>query len=149
MPHFTLQISPQGPLLNAVVRISEERHNALTASSLPIPKQINIRALIDTGASCTCVDPSVLTSLALSPTGNATINTPSTGNTPISVDQYDVSIIVPGASSNHAPLVFGTIPVICSELLSLQGFHALIGRDILEHCFLSYNGSSGYFTLAF
>lgn len=149
MPHFTLQLTPRGPLLTAVVRVSEERHRALVQNNAPIPNQIPIRALVDTGASITCMDPSVLRGLSLTPTGSATINTPSTGNTPVSVDQYDVSIIIHGSTAAHPPLVFNTIPVIHTELLQSQGFHALIGRDILEHCLFYYNGTSGLFTLAY
>jgi predicted aspartyl protease len=149
MPHFTLQLSPKGPLLTVVVRVSDERYRALVANNHPIPAPVTIRALIDTGASITCIDPSVLRSLSLSPTGSATVNTPSTGNTPVSADQYDVSITIHGSTNSQIPLVFNTIPVIQAELLLVQGFHALIGRDILEHCFFSYNGSAGFFTLAY
>lgn len=149
MPHFTLQVSPQGPLLSAVVRISQERHLALTTNKLPVPNPVAIRALVDTGASATCIDPSVLQSLQLTPTGNASMNTPSTGKQPVSVDQYDVSILVPPSGANQIPLIFNTIPVICTELLSSQGFHALIGRDVLMHCIFTYNGSTGLFTLAY
>jgi hypothetical protein len=91
----------------------------------------------------------ILQKLSLEPTGRATVNTPSTGNTPVSVDQYDVSIVIHGASASQPPLNFGTIPVIHAELFGVQGFHALIGRDILEHCLFVYNGSSGIFTLSY
>lgn len=149
MPHFTLQLTPRGPLLTAVVRVSEERRRALLANAVAVPNPVPIRALVDTGASITCMDPWVLNLLSLSPTGSVTINTPSTGSAPVTVDQYDVGITIHGSSASHAPLVFNTIPVIRTELLQTQGFHALIGRDILEHCLFSYNGSSGFFTLAY
>jgi hypothetical protein len=45
--------------------------------------------------------------------------------------------------------MFRTIPVVASELLVSQGFHALIGRDILNQCLFSYNGSMKLFTLAY
>ena len=54
-------------------------------------------------------------------------------------------LIVP----NGTPLVFATIPVVCCELLTSQGFHALIGRDILDRCLFVYNGSVKLFTLAY
>ena len=110
---------------------------------------VQIRGLIDTGASGTCVDPSVLTTLGLSPTGSVTVNTPSTGNQPHVADQYDVSLLIPGALATHAPLAVPNLPVMCAELLTAQGFHALIGRDILSHCLFSFNGAMGLFTLAY
>ena len=149
MPYFTLQLSPQGPLLNAFIGVSEARRGALTAAGLPIPSAVHIRALIDTGASNTCADPSVLQTLGLTPTGVVTVNTPSTGSQPHNADQYDVSLIVPGSGPTHAPLIVNNLPVICAELVLQQGFHALVGRDILAQCLLEYNGATGLFTLAY
>ena len=45
-------------------------------------------------------------------------------------------------------LLSQTLPVIASELFAAQGFHALIGRDILSQCVFMYNGN-GFFTLAY
>lgn len=147
MPHFTLQVSSNGPVLTAVVAASQARAAALKAAGQPIPTPVPIRALIDTGASCTCVDPSVLKTLNLTPTGSVSVNTPSTGASPHTADQYDVALVIPPA--NGTPLVFQTIPVVASELLAAQGYHALIGRDILDRCLFAYNGDAGLFTLAY
>lgn len=76
------------------------------------------------------------------------VNTPSTGATPHSADQFDVALFIPGPP-NSVPLIFQTIPVISAELWAAQAFHALIGRDILDKCVLVYNGSVKQFTLAF
>ena len=148
MPHFTLQISPQGALLAAGIGISEARRTALKDAGQTIPKIVPIQAIIDTGASATCVDPSVVQTLNLTPTGNAPVVTPSTGNQPVNADQYDVSLIVP-AGQNQVPFYIANLPVLCMELLTSQGFHALIGRDVLIQCIFSYNGTAGWFTLAY
>jgi len=49
--------------------------------------------------------------------------TPSTGTTPHIAETYDIGLIIP--------------------------HHALIGRDILRKCVLSYNGDRGWYTLAY
>ena len=149
MPHFTLQLINEGPLVTAIAAASQARVAALTAAGQPVPNAVPMRALIDTGASCTCIDPSVLTSLQLAPTGTVTLNTPSTGSQPHVAYQYDISLVIPGPSAGHAPLVFQNLAVCCTELLVAQGFHALIGRDVLQHCVMTYNGSAGFFTLAY
>jgi hypothetical protein len=112
------------------------------------PAPFKYLLLIDTGASCTCVDPSVLSSLNLTPTGPVTMNTPSTGSTPHTAFQYDVSLFIPGSAANQPPLSLPNIAVAAAELLTAQGFHALIGRDILAHCVLVYNGG-GLLILAY
>jgi hypothetical protein len=96
--------------------------------------------------SGTRVDPAVLDALALTPTGSVLVATASTGSAPHPLDQYDVAIVVPGASPNHAPPFVENIPVLSAELLQQHGFHALIGRDILSLCLLSYDGMMGTFT---
>jgi hypothetical protein len=121
---------------------------ALQAANSPVPAPVPIRALVDTGASCSCVDPSVLTSLGLTPTGSARINTPSNGSEPVDLPQYDVALIIPPATPGQSPLIFPIIPVVASQLRA-QGIEALIGRDILSHCILVYNGTVNFFSLAF
>lgn len=89
----------------------------------------------------------VFQALGLQPTGSTPILTPSTGQTPIDADTYDVGIVIPNAP-NQA-LIIQNMPVGASELFQAQGFHALLGRDILQRCVLNYNGSIGLFTLAY
>lgn len=43
-----------------------------------------------------------------------------------------------------------TLAVVEAQLLLVvQGFHALIGRDLLSGCLFTYNGTTNQFTLAF
>ena len=144
-----MQLTPAGPILTGYIGVSLAKRNALTAANQPVPNVVQIRGLVDTGASGTCVDPSVLTSLGLTPTGSVTVNTPSTGSQPHTADQYDVSLMIPGALATHAPLSVPNLAVMCAELLLAQGFHALIGRDILARCLFAYNGTTNTFTLAY
>jgi hypothetical protein len=146
---FTLQIDPaNGPVLTVVIGVSVARGDALMTAGRPVPAGISARALIDTGASCTCVDPSILVKLALTPTGTVSVHTPSTGPAAHLAEQYDVSLLVPGAGAHHVPLALPAIPVMAAEL-SVQGIDALIGRDVLRDCIFIYNGSVGLFTIAF
>jgi hypothetical protein len=142
--HFTIQVSPQGPIVNAIVGVSVPRRDALVAAGQPVPNVVQIRGLLDTGASHSGLDPIVLTALGLTPTGTVMVNTPTTGTTPVAVDQYDVAFLIP--VQNGPPLFNQTLPVTATELFAAQ--HALIGRDILSQCVFVYNGS-GFFTLAY
>lgn len=146
MPHFTLQVSQSGPIVTAFVGVSVPRRTALIAAGRPVPDIVRISGLLDTGASGTAIDPSVLTALGLTPTGTTLVLTPTTGATPQPAEQYDVGFVIP--APNGAPLFSQTLPVIASDLLAAQGFHALIGRDILSQCVFVYNGS-GFFTLSY
>ena len=147
MPHFTITLTQQAPIVVMLVGVSAARQQALTAAGQPLPAPQNIRAMIDTGASHTCIDPMVFTALGLQPTGSTPMLTPSTGPTPIDADTYDVSILIPNGAQQG--LLIPNMAVSASELFVAQGFHALIGRDILQRCVLTYNGASAIFTLAY
>lgn len=133
-------------MADAIIGVSAPRMQALQQAAQPVPAAQQVRVLIDTGASGTCVDPSVLTSLGLTPTGQVPVNSATSGQTPVMCDQYDVGLIIPGPTG---PFIAPTIPVTAHELLVAQGFHALIGRDVLARCVFVYNGTMGLFTLAY
>ena len=131
-----------------VVTVSEPRKDALNKAGLAIPPSQTIKALVDTGASCTCIDPTVLEPLNLAPTGTVSAHTPSTGSTPAVMNQFDVGMVIYGATADHPPFHLPTVAVMETPLRG-QGFDALLGRDILSNCLLVYNGTLGRFTLAF
>lgn len=65
MPHLALQVSAGGPLIDVVVAVSRARRVALEAAGQSVPNPVLIRALVDTGASCTNIDPVVFVQLGL------------------------------------------------------------------------------------
>lgn len=146
MPHVTAQITAGGPILDFAIGVSGPRAEALQKSNEVVPPSMKIRGLIDTGASSTCVDPTCLDALGLSPTGQVPIHTPSTeAGTPKIHRQFDISLTLmhPGIS-----YTFKTLAVVESHLVH-QGYHALIGRDVLKNCLFVYNGDEETFSLAF
>lgn len=147
MPHFTLTFGPVGPLIHAFVGISEPRFHALQKESKPLPQPIVVKALVDTGASHTAVDPSVIKPLGLSPRRIAKTITPSTGAVAHKCHTYDISIHVP---MGEAKALFSkpAWEVTCLDLKH-QGFEMLLGRDVLGNCLLVYDGKAGSFSMAF
>jgi len=69
-------------MVNAALGVSEARRQALLTAGQAVPQFVSIRALLDTGASMTCVDPTVIAALGLAPTGMTQMITPSTGAVP-------------------------------------------------------------------
>ena len=146
MPSVNLQIISLGPVIDVHIGVSSPRRLAMEHAKLEIPKPVKCRLLIDTGASGTCVDSSIIKQLSLTPSGVVDIHTPSTsaGNTH-SCNQYDTSLIILHPALNR---IFQAIPVIESQF-SHQGIDGLLGRDILKSCLFIYNGELGIYTLSF
>lgn len=135
-------------MVDAAVLVSDARRQALQDAGQDVPPPQTIRALIDTGASISAVDPTVLRALGLTPTGEAEIHTPSTGGTAMRVDTYDVQIAILAGRPGDLHFISETVQVTSSALIS-QGFHALIGTDILRSCILYYNGADSLFTISY
>lgn len=135
-----------GPLLQFGVSVNKPRAEALRAASQPVPSPILITGLIDTGASCTCIDSSILRQLAIPVSGTTPVHTPSTkASAPHIANQYDISLILAHPLMTRT---FHAIPVTEAQLVH-QGIQALIGRDILSFCLFTYDGAAQSFCLAF
>lgn len=97
MPSFTTQVPNlhlAGPVVEVVVAPPADLIEALKQQGNPIPKNVKLHAMIDTGATCCVVNPQVIQGMGLSPIGSSTVNTPS--STIVTCLQYKVSIHFPG-----------------------------------------------------
>ncbi|MER2583834.1 MAG: aspartyl protease family protein [Candidatus Competibacter sp.] len=143
---MTLALLAEGPVISAHIGVAGPRRDALIKAGQPVPTLIPCRLLVDTGASSTCVDSTILQQLQLSPSGVIDVHTPSTtaGNAH-QCFQYDVSLAI--AQTGWHWNIQAT-PVLESHLAH-QGIDGLLGRDILAYCLLFYNGQGGFFTLGF
>jgi predicted aspartyl protease len=127
------------------VGVSQPRQKALESAGQSVPAPVLIQGLIDTGASGTAIDPSIIQGLGLQQTGSMPIHTPSTGSVPHQVSTYDVCITIPFAG---VTFTLGALQVFESSL-SVQGIQALIGRDVLSNCLFVYDGRANIFSIAF
>jgi hypothetical protein len=145
MPHFTLQVVQEGPVISLLVGASAPRVTALQEAGLDVPQAVVLRCLIDTGASGTCVDGAAIAPLGLTPTGSTLISTPSTGGTPHQCATYDVGMMFVHPAGNR---FFGTVAVVATDF-SAQPIDGLLGRDVLSSCLLVYDGAAKIFSIAF
>jgi len=143
MPILSGKVIPGlGPLLDLWVGVSGPRHAALQQASQQVPIPVRVRALLDTGASGTCIDEQVIAQLHLSPTGIIPVHTPSTSGNPQSCLQYDIALFV---ANPQVHIVSFTLPIVASALRH-QNIEALIGRDVLDRTTLFYDGPNGMFS---
>ena len=147
MSLLTLPLEPRGAIILVGFGVSGPRQDAMHKAGLTVPHVVMTRALVDTGASCTCVDHAVIKKLSLSPSGTAQILTPSTGGVPHECNQFDVAVAVGMDSQIHVHSMI--IPVIESDLTAMANIQALIGRDVLDRGILIYDGCHRSLTLAF
>jgi hypothetical protein len=148
LPHVGGIITAWGPLLNVVVSVSVPRFSALTAAGHPIPSPVVAKLLVDTGASQTAIDGTILGKLGLTPTGTQQIHTPSTTGVPHSANLYDVAIAIFGADTSVPAHAINALAVI-DGAFQPQGIDGLLGRDVLAVCRMTYGGPDQYFMVSF
>lgn len=125
-------------LPNIEISLPQILVDELTKKGMPIPKPITGNALIDTGASASVVDLSVISSLQISPVGVATVLTTAG---PVQQNLFPIRFVLPG-------LVIDISAVLGADLRPF-GIVSLIGRDILSLFLMIYHGRAGMITLAF
>ena len=115
------RLESRGPFIEVRVMATPQRVAVLKATGTSFPAPLTIRALIDTGASASTIDSTILRGLGLTPTGVVRIHTPSTGSQYLHRDQFDVCMAI--GNPNDPPETY-IIGVIGAELAS-EGFCAL------------------------
>ena len=105
-----------------------------------MPTPITGLALIDSGASKTCVDENAITQLGVPPINQITVQTPSGAAQQC---LYPARFSFPGT-----PLPGIDFGSVVGSTLAAQGIVALIGRDVLERCVFVYNGPAGTYSIS-
>ena len=137
----------QGPIVPVQIEIPDALAQQLQKQGSPVPAPVLGVALIDTGAGISGIDTSVIQQLQVQPVGQVLV----AGVTGAKLrSKYPARFAFPG--TNLPQLDFDEL--VESELANqtVEGSSgplvALIGRDILHHFVLIYNGPAGQFTLA-
>lgn len=131
-----------GPRIPVEVSIPDVLAAALTHSGSELPTPVEGWALIDTGASVTCVDESALQDLNLNPIGQTQVSSPTAASDRRLL--YPAKLMFPGTPI--PPLDFQAVTGVT---LQNQGYLVLLGRDILRYMVLIFDGPGGHMTLAF
>lgn len=130
----------RGPVIQVSIEIPEVIAQQLLRNGQLVPAPISGFALIDTGATSTCIDDQTAQEMKL-PVVNRRKMVSATHSVECNV--YPVLLGFTGT-----PIKVNSIQALGANIDSL-GVVALLGRDVLQHIALFYNGPSGQITLSF
>lgn len=159
--HFNVSVSPDptNPSKN-LVQVQSGQHglfavginmdiavgvDAITAKSLQdyslsIPQPRMVKALFDTGCTVTSIDLSIAKALNLKVRGYVNVGT---ANGLAKAEQYFISIGFPGTT-----LQGRSLQQVQGIDLRGQQIQALIGRDLMAHWNINYNGIMGLVSIS-
>jgi hypothetical protein len=143
-PHHAFAVA--GPIIRVQIEVASVLAQALQAANQPIPTPVLGIALIDTGASITSFDASIVSKLGINPNGVALVGTAGGSQ---QQSTYQAKFTFPGTPipGFEHPRVLGC-NLAGQTVLNRQPIIALIGRDILSKCVLVYNGPAGMYSLS-
>ena len=130
----------RGPVIQVSVSVEQTIAQQLLQSGSAVPPPVTGYALIDTGASMTCIDDVAAQELRLPVIDVARMASASHHSTDCNV--YPIHIDVPGINIKIG------VPRAMGAALKSQDLLLLIGRDVLQHGTLFYNGMSGQITFS-
>lgn len=134
-----------GAILPVEVNIPKALQDLLNEKRQPVPKPVSGVALIDTGATKSCVDGAVLSGLGIKAIGIVKIGT-AKGATQCKL--FPASLSFPSIKLN---VNFSSMAGVNLKGQVIQGapLIALVGRDVLLRCLFIYSGAQGYYTLTY
>ena len=144
MPCITIQFNPAiGPLIN--LGIAQPGAVKTAAAEGKPPAFEGCQALVDTGASVTCISREIAQKLELPPAGKMLMASASETR---EMNSYLVDIALPfgDPSAGVTSIVKSNMTVMEFEPNS-QHYQALLGRDILDQALFSMTGYDNRFTI--
>jgi len=127
----------EGPWVEVSIGLAQSYAMQLARDGQSVRRPISGRALIDTGASITCIDDTLAQSLGLPVIDVVGMISASDVTT---VNVYPIQMEIIGLGKVYVSAMGAN--------LKPNGITVLIGRDYFQHCVLSYKGVSGEFTLS-
>ncbi|MHB8539431.1 MAG: retroviral-like aspartic protease family protein [Candidatus Acidiferrales bacterium] len=137
--HPAIALNQRGPIIQVTVTIEQNAGKGLLAQGKTLPTPKSGVALIDTGATATCIDEQAAQELGLPVIDVAKMTSATHADQQCNV--YPVQIAIPPVLILNSPRTIGAA-------LAPQGILVLLGRDLLRNCSLFYNGPAGQFTLS-
>lgn len=144
-----LLLQQAGPILNVLIHAPAALARTLAAGGDVIPAPQAGLALIDTGASYTCVHEPTLRTLGLNPIGTVLSGT-AAGS--VQHSRYPARLEFPGEGIDQEFSAVTGVDLNGQEVLLSTGpapIIALIGRDLMSGWVFTYNGVGGFITISF
>jgi predicted aspartyl protease len=117
----------------------DQAYQGPQAGSVPVPAERGVRALVDTGATSSCIDSALATKLNLPVIDRQVISGVGGQHT---VNMHLAQIHVPTLNFT----IYGSFAGV-DLIAGGQEHHALIGRTFLQHFTMIYEGLTGTVTL--
>jgi hypothetical protein len=137
MTNISLMIGANGAIVPALVSVSQPQRTAMNTLGMPIPQPAVCGLLLDTGASLTAIDNTIIVNQGLVPTGLIFVNTAG-GALPVPALTYAIGLLLP-STAGPGQTYFPALPISSIDIAP-GAANGLLGRDVLAFSLMTYAG---------
>jgi predicted aspartyl protease len=130
----------RGPVVQVTISLGTAMSQILQQAGQSIPPPVSGLALIDTGATTTCINKEAADAMGLPVIDVGKMSSATHVDEPSNIHPIKIEFV-------GVPITVEVERAMCANLKQF-GLLALIGRDLLVHCNLVYNGFAGTITLS-
>ena len=143
-PEFLIRT---GPVIPVTIHLPISAQKAYLDSGDAVPAPISGMALVDTGATITCIDVKAAEKAKLPRTGVSKISSASHADQEFPT--FAAQIVWPTINLNFENAIGANLSSLGGDFMDAGNeLIALLGRDFLSTAILVYNGPAGHFSLA-
>ena len=128
MPHLTFALSADGMVVPALIGLNRPATIVLAQAGQPIPRPVQVRALIDSGCDVTAVAPHVFQQLGLMPIRSSVTQTAAGA---VSVNLYRVSLTIFDSRGAGGPMFVQPNLLVTELTVALPNSTAHLDSDSL------------------
>jgi len=133
-------LAQRGPVVQVTISLGTAMAQVLQQQGKPIPAPVSGLALIDTGATGTCINKDQAEAMGLPVIDVGKMSSATHEDEPSNIHPIKIEFV-------GVPITVEAERAMCAKLTKF-GLLAIIGRDVLQHCNLVYNGFAGTITLS-
>ncbi len=145
--HHGTSSATHGPVIRVRLSLTRAEARRRTRANLPPAASIEVEALIDTGAEVTCISSDAVRRLGAAPTMLGMVNTAAMSGLAGSLE-YVLDLRIPNPRGSMASELVVTDLTVYEIDLQGSNYELLLGRDVLAHCVLAFDGLTDSFTLS-
>jgi hypothetical protein len=146
MPTLIMPLDAGRAMVAAEISVPDSVRAALVASGATIPDPIVCRAIVDTGAGITCIDPRIRHGLGLVVMGNLAVASPFGPPEGQPTDLFEVVFRIRHSDGNAENNLVKPLWSVAEAPVAHTGAEVLIGTDMLEGSRFIYDGVALTFT---
>jgi len=141
MPKLTITLPQKRPIIPCFIAIGRAQERALMAAGRPVPAAIAVKGFIDTGCDTLVLDHTLVEKLGLQAHSYTALRS---AQGIAYAASFSARLTI---QTEPEPTTFDDLPCVAFSNIQTDDFQVLLGRNVLEHFRIEFDGPESTLTL--